>query len=134
MTDYPTKIRLELKYFPLRMHQHAQVIARYAECAARQDKFWPFEQLAFERQDQWKNLFDAHSAFDAIAGEVGMNAAQLEICLKDPTVDELIEKNKKEGVSLGVESTPTYFINGVLTVGTKNLEFELDKLISAQTN
>ena len=133
-TDHPHKIRLELKYFPLKMHQHALVIARYAECAARQDKFWPFTEIVFDRQDQWKSLFDAHSAFDGFAGEAGMNAARLESCLKDPSVDELIEKNKQEGVSLGVESTPTYFINGVLTVGTKNLEFELGKLISAQKN
>ena len=36
----PDKVRLELKYYPLDMHQHAFMSSRYAECASRQGKFW----------------------------------------------------------------------------------------------
>ncbi len=133
MEDHPGEIRLELRYFPLKMHQHAMVAARYAECSAHQEKFWPFAETVFERQDQWKTLFDAHPAFDKIAQEVGMDQGALNSCLSDPKVDELIESNRQEGQNLGVQSTPTYFINGQMIVGTKNLEFELNKLISAQT-
>lgn len=134
METHPQLIHLQLKYFPLtNVHQHSLLAARYAECSARQDKFWGFSDEVFARQEQWKNLFDAHGAFEQIAKDIGLNPTLLESCLRDEKLEEPINKNKEEGRALGVQSTPTYFINNQMVVGTKNLEIELEKLISAET-
>ena len=111
------------------MHKHAMVSAQYAECAARQDKFWPFVEKVFDTQDNWKGLNDASVAFNVIAQDLSLDKSKLESCLKDQSVQEYILKNKQEGEKLGVQSTPTYFINNKMIVGTKNLEMELNQFI-----
>lgn len=128
MTTNPNKIQLEFKYHPLPMHQHAFMSSRYAQCASRQGKFWEFHDIVFERQDQWKDVINAMSAFDSIAKEIGLDMTQLNTCLSDEKVDKLIEQNKAEGTKQGVKSTPSYFINGKMAVGYKSLAEELDRL------
>lgn len=134
MGEHPGMISVEAKYFPLKMHKHAVLAARYAECASRQGKFWPFHDYLMERQHNWDRLTDAKPAFEVIAKDVSLDLSGLEACLQDETVDEAIQKNKKEGETLGIKSTPTYFINGEMVVGAKSLKIELDKLIEEIKN
>ncbi len=110
MAENPMTIQLELKYYPLNMHRHAFLSAYYAECAAHQGRFWSFEDLLIERQDQWSKLYDAKPYFDILAKDVGLNSGQLNACLKDPKVESIILAEREEGKKLGVQSTPTYFI------------------------
>ena len=126
---YPKAIRLELKHYPLPMHRHGLSSSRYAECAAQQGKFWLFQDLLLARQSNWHRLFDADPAFEKIADDIHLDKRDLKVCLKDDTVDETIKKNKKEGIVLGIRSTPTYFVNGKMIVGKKSLEEEIRKLL-----
>ena len=126
---HPEAIQVEVKHFPLQMHRHGLSSSRYAECAARQGGFWPFQDMLLARQGNWMRLVDADPAFLRIADDSGLDEKKLEACLKDYTVDEAIEKNKEEGKVLGIKSTPTYFINGKMVVGGKSLEEEIKKLL-----
>lgn len=132
--QHPQAVYLEMKYFPLQMHQHAYLSARYAECAARQGRFWPFHDHLFERQANWKKLTDPQPAFEVIAEDVHLDPVQLKDCLADPAINAFIDKNKAEGQALGVRSTPTYYVNGKMVVGAKPLQLELDKLLGGQKN
>ncbi len=123
--QYPDRIFLEMKYFPLGMHKHALKSARYAQCAARQGKFWPFHDLLIQRQRQWKRLTNAEPAFGVMAKDVELNQKELDACLKEEEVTEFVMKDKAEGQSLGVKSTPTYFLNKKMVVGSKSLNKEL---------
>lgn len=125
LKEYPEKISIELKYFPLAMHSHAFKSAYYAECAARQGKFWPFHDLLIERQKQWRVLKDAEPTFQNMAKEIELDSIELEACLQDKQVTEKIMKDRNEGQLLGVKSTPTYFINKKMVVGSKFLEKKL---------
>ena len=122
-------IRLELNYFPLSMHRHAFTSAKYAECAARQNKFWPVHDLIIERQSNWSRLSDAATAFDQIAQEANLDRNTLDDCLKDEQVDKALLASKDRGDKLGIKSTPTYFINGQLLVGVKSLKDQLGILL-----
>ncbi len=127
---YPGKVYLEIKYFPLEgMHQHAMRSARYAECAARQGKFWAYEELLIAQQPAWRELMSADLFFQQIARDVGLDAVQLEACLTNDTVKNTILAEKDLGTQQGVQSTPTYFINGKIVVGIKSLEEELKTLL-----
>lgn len=130
MAEHPAAIRLELKYFPLQSHRHGFLSARYAECAARQVKFWPFHDQLIERQANWSRLMDATPAFALIAQDIGLDTDRLGACLKDTSVDALIEQNRLEGARRGVKSTPTYYVNGKMVVGFKSLESELGQLLA----
>jgi len=125
---YPTKIYLEMKYFPLdQSHQHAMISALYAECVARQDKFWMFVDLLLEKQNLWAQLTNAEPMFREIAQAIQVDSDKLNSCLMDKGVEETIFKERDFGKALGIKSTPTYFINGKMVVGTKSLQEELDK-------
>ncbi len=135
ISDNPGQIFLQVKYYPLEnMHKHAIRSARYAECAARQGKFWPFHDLLFAQQARWKELINPEPAFQQIAMDTQLDFNWLNQCLSDDGVRETIMKEKKEGAASGISSTPTYFINGKMVVGPKLLEEELKKHFGGSTN
>ncbi len=129
MEKYPGKIYVELRYFPLKMHQHGMTSARWAECAARQEKFWPFLDLLLENQHSWSRLSDPLPAFAAFAKTANVDIAQLTTCLTDNRVNEEINIDMEEGKMRAVSSTPSYFINHELVVGIKSLQARLDDLL-----
>ncbi len=122
---YPDKFYLEMKNYPLAMHPHSFLSAIYAQCAARQGKFWPFHDLLIERQQQWSGLVNAAPVFHQMARELELDIPQLEVCLQDAEVSTAVIEQKEKGTSLGIQSTPTYFINNKMVVGTRLLEEEL---------
>jgi protein-disulfide isomerase len=130
MAEHPAGIRLELKYFPLPSHRHGFLAARYAECAARQGKFWLFHDALIARQPNWSRLTDATPAFALIAREIALDPGRLDACLNDKSVDALIQQSHLEGERQGVKSTPTYYVNGKMVVGVPSLELELGRLLA----
>jgi len=125
---YPDRIYLEVKYFPLgTAHRHAYRSALYAECAARQGRFWPFHDELLQRQSEWEGLVDAEAFFTAAAQKVPLDMQKLDSCLKDEKVMDFIFDEKDEGSSLRIRSTPTYVIDGKIIVGTDSLGEVLKK-------
>ncbi len=127
VAKYPDQIYLQVKYYPLmNVHHHALQVAAYGECVARQGKFWQFFEPLMVQQAQWSQLVNAQGIFDQIAQAAGVNMAQLKTCVSSDDVSTKIMAEKNIGRSLGVQSTPTYFINTKMVVGTKSLKEELD--------
>jgi len=123
---HPNDLYLQVHYFPLtNMHHHALISALYSECAARQGKFWELEDLMIPQQQQWAQLINPEPVFQAMAGQVGMNLDQLNTCLASDDARNVINNEKAIGQSLGIASTPTYFVNGKMVVGTTSLQDEL---------
>jgi protein-disulfide isomerase len=124
--QHPNDIYLQVRYFPLtNIHHHAMISALYSECAARQGKFWALNELMMPQQSQWAPLISPQPVFQAMATQVGMDINQLNACLVSDDARRVINDEKSLGQSLGIVSTPTYFINNKMVVGTKSLEDEL---------
>jgi protein-disulfide isomerase len=124
--QHPNDIYLQVRYFPLtNMHRHAMISALYSECAARQGKFWELDDLMIPQQSQWAQLISPEPVFQAMAAQVGMDINQLNSCLASDDARKVINDEKSLGQSLGIASTPTYFINNKMVVGTKSLADEL---------
>jgi len=124
--QHPNDIYLQVHYFPLtNMHHHAMISALYSECAARQGKFWALDDLMIPQQSQWAPLISPEPVFQAMAAQVGMDIDQLNSCLASDDARKVINDEKSVGQSLGISSTPTYFINNKMVVGTKSLQDEL---------
>jgi protein-disulfide isomerase/uncharacterized membrane protein len=110
-------VKLVFRHFPLdsrcnsgmqqQLHPDACLAAAAAECAGRQGRFWEYHDTLFEHQ---KSL-DRESLF-RYARDVGLDIAAFRTCLDDPTTMDGIAADVAAGVRLGVESTPTIFING----------------------
>jgi len=124
--QHPNDLYIQVKYFPLtNMHHHAMISAMYSECAARQGKFWALDDLMIPQQSQWEQLISPEPVFQAMASQVGMDIGQLNACLASDDPRKVINDEKSLGQSLGISSTPTYFINNKMVVGTKSLQEEL---------
>jgi protein-disulfide isomerase len=124
--QHPDDIYVQVRYFPLtNMHHHAMISALYSECAARQGKFWELEDLMIPQQGQWAQLISPEPVFQAMAAQVGMDINQLNSCLASDDARKVINDEKALGQSLGIASTPTYFINNKMVVGVKSLQDEL---------
>jgi protein-disulfide isomerase len=123
---HPNDIYVQVRYFPLtNMHHHAMISALYSECAARQGKFWPLNDLMMPQQSLWAQLINPEPVFKSMASQAGMNIDQLNNCLASDDARRVINDEKSLGQSLGIVSTPTYFVNNKMVVGIKSLQDEL---------
>lgn len=68
--------------------------------------------LIFGRQNAWSPKDDARGDFEDYAGEIGLDKAAYRECMRDGRYLEQIFAAAKYGQRLGVNSTPTLFING----------------------
>ena len=131
LTKAPDKFLVEFRHFPIEdLHPHALRSAVYAECAARQDLFWPLQELLFLGQSQWsKEDVDAETYFKAYARSVQADMDQLDACLQDATVEAVILRDRAEARYRGVSATPTFFVNGKMAVGSTALREELNRYL-----
>jgi protein-disulfide isomerase len=110
-------IRVIFRHFPLdaacnpsvsqSLHPDACLAAVAAECAAQQGKFWQYGRLLFENQDHLGRQF-----LIGYADRVGLDEQSFTACLGDERMRARIVRDTRAGTALGIESTPTFFING----------------------
>jgi predicted DsbA family dithiol-disulfide isomerase len=107
VTDSNGMVRLFFKHFPLKNHPGTFFSSRAAHAAHRQGKFWDMYDLLYKD-------FSKQSMEDVLeyARILGMDADRFKKDLEDPKIEELIERDKMEGVRAKVIGTPTLFING----------------------
>lgn len=135
LDTYKGKIRLAYKYFPLTMmHKNAMAAAHAAQCAAEQNKFWPFQDQLFATQGEWENLSDPTTNFMAIGAQAQLDPTAFGACYTDPSRLQIIQKDMAEGQAREVNATPTFFVGderlvgGVFaTDGARAIERELRK-------
>lgn len=112
------RITYVYRYFPLiQNHQNAQVSAYAAEAAGRQGKFFAMSDKLFDNQSDWEGLPDPRDTFKKYASELKLDSKRFEADMASGDVKNRVQKDLDEGVSAGVASTPTFFLQG------KKLEF-----------
>jgi protein-disulfide isomerase len=109
------KAILVWRHYPLAIHANAVKAAEGAECAARQGKFWPFHDWAFQRQ----NRLDPQSIGEA-AKTLGLDVAAFATCFDGQTTAR-VRADVELGDRLGVMGTPTWFVGLVQANGEVKL-------------
>lgn len=117
--QYPGKIKLIFKHYPLRYHQFAMAAHRAAECANSQGRFWPLYDLLYGFQRQW--IGQDPAIFTKYAQALEMDESRFETCMKSTEPDMAIQQEIQEARQRQVGATPTFFINGERVVGSKEL-------------
>lgn len=98
------------------------------------DKWYPTIDLLYRTQENWARVADGTGALRSVMGMTGMTTADFEKCLQDQALLEKVNAVADTGKSFGVDSTPTFFINGEMQKGALSLErFSeiIDPLIAA---
>lgn len=109
----PTKVRIIFREFPLvPAHAHAYAAARAAEAAGLQGKFWEMHDMIYENQKTWHEAFDVRPIFEGYATKIGLNLEQFTRDNTNAIVERRIFLDGKRAHSLGVQGTPTVFLNG----------------------
>lgn len=117
------------RYFPLQSFSHSFLAARYAEAAGRQGEFWRMHDLIYINQQRWSNG-NAESIFRQFADSIDLDMEQLDADLQDPGLEERINADYESGVSLGVNSVPTIYINGDKVQNINSMEAYRDLIES----
>jgi protein-disulfide isomerase len=104
--EYKGKLAFVFKDTPLPMHSHAEKAAEAAHCAGVQGKYWEYHDLLFkERQLEVPQLKEA-------ALELKLDAQAFDQCLDSNSQAGVVRTQLNEASRLGLQGTPTFFING----------------------
>ena len=105
--------------------------AEAADCAGDQGRFWDYRTLLFQRQrGENSGAFSAQN-LKGFAAELGLDRESFAACLDGGKYRAAIQAEAKEGDQLGVDSTPSFFINGKPIKGIPTIE-QMQKLIEEE--
>lgn len=96
--------------FPLNQASWAPALA--AKCADQQGRYWQMHDLLFALTDEWSRESNPNRKFIEIAETAGVETDAFRACLDDRSGLQEIGSARRYGESLGVNSTPSLFING----------------------
>ena len=89
-----------------------------ARCAP-QEQYFPIIDILFEQQEAWARSQDPKGALFKVAQLAGFTQESFEACIKNDKVAQgIIDTQQKADKTYGVNSTPTFFINGKMLKGS----------------
>jgi protein-disulfide isomerase len=120
LNAYPKQARLYFKQFPLsQIHQWAKAAAMASLCIFHQnpEAFWKFHDWIFDQQTSITAENLKSRVLDWAKGVKEIDALKLGRCMDAKETEPEVERDIAEGRALGINSTPTLFINGRRLVG-----------------
>ena len=121
------KIRFIMREFPLDTLATAGFML--ARCAG-DDRWYPMLDLLYRSQEAWAHAKNPADELVNVVKQAGMTKDGFEACLGDQKLLEGINKTRTRGSELGVNSTPTFFINGQKHAGALTVE-QFDKILES---
>ena len=123
LKDYDGKVRLVIRYMPF--HPNSVLASSVTEAAGEQGRYWEMQELLFRRQSEWGEIH-GHGAqagaaarrepapvlFERYAAELGLDVDRVRAAVAENRYASKVERDMKDGQSLGVSKTPTFFVNG----------------------
>ena len=89
------------------IHPFACDAAIAVQCGRRQGRFWDFHDLVFDAQQDLEA-----STFGTVADTLGLDRARFDACLENPAVLQEVKTQIDQGRAVGLEGTPTFYVNG----------------------
>jgi protein-disulfide isomerase len=104
---HQSQVRFVYKFYPLAAHPHGESAARAGIAAMNQGKFWEMHDALFSNRDHLEQ-----ADVDGYAKAIGLDVTKLHADMASQATTDRIDRDKKLGESVGVQGTPTIFING----------------------
>ncbi len=125
------EIKFIYRHFPLTsIHKNAMAASIASEAAGEQGKFWEYSKALFDKQDAWEKLGTPQDLFVNLAKEVGVtDLDKFKNEIGKQAKRDLILADMSLGNQLGVDATPTFFVNGE-KVSTNGLKLAIEKILS----
>jgi protein-disulfide isomerase len=127
LAKYKGRVKLAFRDFPLRpIHPQAEIAAEAARCAGAQGKFWEFHDALYADQSKL-----SQPDLIATAQRLGLDGNSFRSCLADGKFADQVDQDVQAGTRLGVDATPTFFINGALLQGAQP-ENKFEEIIDSE--
>ena len=107
VSEFGNRVRLVVRDFPLSQHADAPKAAEAAEAAREQGKYWEYVAVLFRNQSALEV-----TKLKQYATELGLDRARFDAALDSSKFAEKVERDLVDGQRLGVNGTPTFYING----------------------
>jgi len=125
--EYGERLRLVIRDFPLDRHENAFKAAEAAEAAREQGKYWEYINILFHNQNAL-----GVDKLKEYATQIGLDRSKFDAGLDSGKFADSVKRDLNDGNRLGIDSTPTVFINGRKFTGEKthdNLKAAIDSLL-----
>jgi protein-disulfide isomerase len=117
--EFGSRLVIVFREFPMTsLHPHAMAAARASEAAGLQGKFWEMHDLLYEDQSTWHEASDTGPLFEQYATRIGLDLNRFRKDIESEIVEQRILLDRQRGAWIGVNATPTVFLNG------RELQFE----------
>ncbi len=100
------------RHFPLPQHKNALPASYASEAAGKQGKFWEMSKMIFESQRDWSESATSTQTFEKFAEDLKLDMAQFKTDRDSKETKDKVEHDKATGIASGVNSTPSFYLNG----------------------
>jgi len=105
------KARLQYRQFPF-LGQESTLAAEASQCVADQGRFWDYHDALFNSQRAENSGAFSKANLKKAASSLGLDTVAFDACLDESQHKDSVQAEKKIGLELGVNATPTFFVNG----------------------
>jgi len=116
------KVKLVFRDFPIvQIHPEAMLAAIAVDCAGAQDKYWLMHDKVYREQDKGEDGVVRFKDTDLKrwAKDIKLDTAAFNECLDSQKYRDEVAKDKADGDAVGIQGTPTFFINGRVVGGAQ---------------
>lgn len=133
--EYAGRVTFVMRYFPIESHRNAMNAALAVEAAAQQGRVEEMYRRMYETQTSWAEQSSSKAAvFRGFAAELGLDMDEYDEAVAAPETRARVELDREDGIALGVEATPTFFINdeAIQPESVADLRQQLDAALAAE--
>lgn len=128
--EFGDKIAFVYRFFPLRqIHKNADLASQAAQAAGLQGKFWEMHDLIFDHQRDWAEVPKADVFFIGYAESLALDMNKFKNDIDSEAVKKRVDGDYQGGIDAGINSTPTFYLNGKKMQNPRSYE-EFSKIIS----
>jgi protein-disulfide isomerase len=110
---YKNDISFQFVNFPLvSIHKNALASHRAAEAASIQGKFWEMYGLLYTNRSTWVEQSNPSPIFEGFAQQLGLDVNKFKKDASSSAVNAIVQADIAKGTKLGVNSTPTFYLDG----------------------
>jgi protein-disulfide isomerase len=107
LDEYKDEVKVAFKHYPLGAHTNARLAAEASIAAHKQGKFWAYNDRVWAISESL-----TPAGLEQIAKEVGLDVAKWRADVESDAVRTWVDRDRSEGQALGIDHTPTIYING----------------------
>ena len=117
LKEYDGRVRLVFKDRPLASHPLARPAHEAARCAGAAGQYWPYHDRLFAAQPAFRR-----ADLLAYAAELGLDRDAFARCLDERRFAADVDRDVEQAQALGINSTPTFLINGQRVIGATSID------------